>query len=167
MSSKTLIKILDESKTTGIPSLEALKARSQYQAKILEYYQVSYLSPLSNPKVELKVKYIIIVKTWGYLILHTQLVIMYIFGKHIQLLLNFLSLKMVSAVGEYNLIPLSEALQYSYYQMTKFGLLSDILWSCKATITPTETHCLCCQPVLLLWLCLVQTLEHIWPYSVF
>ena len=54
--SKTLVTLLDESKTTGIPSLEALKARSQYQAKILEYYQVSYLSPLSSPKVELKVK---------------------------------------------------------------------------------------------------------------
>ena len=56
INSKTLLTVLDESKTTGIPSLEALKARSQYQAKILEYYQVSYLSPLSNPKVELKVK---------------------------------------------------------------------------------------------------------------
>lgn len=56
ISAKTLVTILDESKTTGIPSLEALKARSQYQAKILEYYQVSYLSPLSSPKVELKVK---------------------------------------------------------------------------------------------------------------
>ena len=51
-----MVKVLDESKTTGIPSLEALKTRSQYQAKILEYYQVSYLSPLSSPKVELKVR---------------------------------------------------------------------------------------------------------------
>ena len=56
ISSKTMVNILDESKTTGIPSLEALKARSQYQAKIQEYYQVSYLSPLSSPKVELKVR---------------------------------------------------------------------------------------------------------------
>lgn len=48
--------ILDEDKSTGIPSLEALKARSEYQAKILEYYQVSYLSPLSSPKVALQVK---------------------------------------------------------------------------------------------------------------
>lgn len=55
-SSRTLVTLLDESKTTGIPSLEALKARSQYQAKILEYYQVSYLSPMSSPKVELKVQ---------------------------------------------------------------------------------------------------------------
>ena len=56
VSSRIMVNLLDESKTTGIPSLEALKARSQYQAKILEYYQVSYLSPLRSPKVELKVR---------------------------------------------------------------------------------------------------------------
>lgn len=55
ISSKAALTILDESKTTGIPSVEALKTRSKYKAKILEYYQVSYMSPQSDAKVELKV----------------------------------------------------------------------------------------------------------------
>jgi len=56
-SSKATVTILDESKTTGIPSIEALKTQSQYRAKVLEYYQVQYLSPLSDSRVELKVKW--------------------------------------------------------------------------------------------------------------
>ena len=53
---KKSIMILDEISATGIPSIDSLKTRSQYRAKLLEYYQVAYLSSVSGPKVELTVR---------------------------------------------------------------------------------------------------------------
>jgi len=57
---KKPIMILDEISATGIPSIDSLKTRSQYRAKLLQYYQVAYLSSVNGPKVELTVR-----KNWS------------------------------------------------------------------------------------------------------
>ena len=53
---KKSIMILDKISATGIPSVDSLKMQSQYRAKLLEYYQVAYLSSVSGPTVELTVR---------------------------------------------------------------------------------------------------------------